>query len=99
MKRTVLILLSFALALGAVAAQRPPAWTPQAVAIFADVANPGAPGCAIAVYRDGGIVYERGYGIADLEHECLWMVWACRDRSLDTESDKKNSRASCAIAF
>jgi CubicO group peptidase (beta-lactamase class C family) len=70
MKRTVLVLLSFALALGAgVAAQRPPAWAPQADAIFADVADPGAAGCAMAVYRDGRIVYERGYGIADLEHD------------------------------
>ena len=70
MKRTVLVLLSFALALGAgVAAQRPPAWAPQADAIFADVADPGAAGCAMAVYRDGRIAYERGYGIADLEHD------------------------------
>src|SRR2546427_13097547 len=70
MKRTVLVLLSFALALGAgVAAQRPPAWAPPADAIFSDVADPGAAGCAMAVYRDGPIAYERGYGIADLQHD------------------------------
>jgi CubicO group peptidase (beta-lactamase class C family) len=28
-----------------------------------------SPGCALAVFNDGKIVYERGYGMADLEHE------------------------------
>ncbi|HWM94784.1 MAG TPA: serine hydrolase domain-containing protein [Thermoanaerobaculia bacterium] len=36
-------------------------------AVFADL-SPGSPGCALAVSRDGVIVYERGYGTADLEH-------------------------------
>ena len=70
MKRTLLVVLSVAIALGAgVSAQHPPAWAPQADAVFADVARPDAPGCALAVYRDGRIAYERGYGIADLEHD------------------------------
>src|SRR5207247_8814528 len=34
-----------------------------------DVARPETPGCALAVYRDGRIAYERGYGLADLEHD------------------------------
>src|SRR5688572_10928636 len=29
----------------------------------------GSPGCALGVFRDGTIVYERGYGLADLEHD------------------------------
>jgi CubicO group peptidase (beta-lactamase class C family) len=36
--------------------------------IFADVAGPLTPGCALSVMRDGGPVYERGYGMANLEY-------------------------------
>ncbi|HUF30246.1 MAG TPA: serine hydrolase [Gemmatimonadaceae bacterium] len=36
--------------------------------IYADLARPGHPGCAVAVVRDGEIVHERGYGTAHLEH-------------------------------
>jgi CubicO group peptidase (beta-lactamase class C family) len=35
--------------------------------VFADVAKPGSPGCALAVARAGGIIYEKGYGLADIE--------------------------------
>src|SRR5690348_3934920 len=35
--------------------------------IFADVAKPGSPGCALAVARDGKTIYEKGYGLANLE--------------------------------
>jgi CubicO group peptidase (beta-lactamase class C family) len=35
--------------------------------VFADYAKPGSPGCAIAVARDGRIVYEKGYGYANLD--------------------------------
>jgi CubicO group peptidase (beta-lactamase class C family) len=69
-KRLVLLAAALALASSAaVRAQRPPAWAAQADAIFADVATPDAPGCALAVFRDGHIAYERGYGLADLEHD------------------------------
>lgn len=37
-------------------------------AVFADFAKPGSPGCSLAVIRDGGIVYEKGYGLASVEH-------------------------------
>ncbi|MBZ5539139.1 MAG: serine hydrolase [Acidobacteriia bacterium] len=36
-------------------------------AVFADVAKPGSPGCALGVYREGKMIYARGYGLADLE--------------------------------
>jgi len=29
----------------------------------------GRPGCALAIVRDGEIVYSKGYGMADLEHD------------------------------
>jgi CubicO group peptidase (beta-lactamase class C family) len=35
--------------------------------IFADMAKPGSPGCALAVSRDGKLIYEKGYGFANLE--------------------------------
>jgi CubicO group peptidase (beta-lactamase class C family) len=36
--------------------------------IFADVNLPTAPGCAVSVMRDGSPIYERGYGMANLEY-------------------------------
>jgi CubicO group peptidase (beta-lactamase class C family) len=36
--------------------------------VFADWDKPDSPGCAVAVMRAGKIVYERGYGMADLDH-------------------------------
>ncbi len=35
--------------------------------IFADLAKPGSPGCALGVYRNGNIIYAKGYGMANLE--------------------------------
>lgn len=35
--------------------------------IFADLAKPGSPGCALGVYRDAKIIYAKGYGLANLE--------------------------------
>src|SRR6201987_724326 len=35
--------------------------------VFADVAKPGSPGCALAVARGGRIIYENGYGLANIE--------------------------------
>ena len=30
-----------------------------------------SPGCALAVIQDGRIVYQRGYGMADLDHDTI----------------------------
>ena len=49
------------------AAQPQSPWTTRVDAVFADVATNGSPGCAVAVFRDGRIAYEHGYGMADLE--------------------------------
>ena len=35
--------------------------------VFSDLAKPGSPGCALGVYRDGKIIYAKGYGLANLE--------------------------------
>ncbi len=37
--------------------------------IFASWANPDTPGCAIAIIKDGEIIYKRGYGMANLEND------------------------------
>ncbi len=37
--------------------------------IFAQYDKPDSPGCALAVIKDGQIVYKRGYGMADLDHD------------------------------
>ena len=44
------------------------AWTEQLDLLFAAWDRPDSPGCALAVYREGEIVYQRGYGMAHLEH-------------------------------
>jgi CubicO group peptidase (beta-lactamase class C family) len=35
--------------------------------IFSDLTKAGSPGCALAVARDGKILYEKGYGLANIE--------------------------------
>jgi CubicO group peptidase (beta-lactamase class C family) len=37
--------------------------------LFAAWDKPTSPGCALSVMKDGHIVYERGYGMADLDHD------------------------------
>lgn len=37
--------------------------------LFEKWSRPNAPGCALAVMKDGQIVYRKGYGMADLDHE------------------------------
>jgi CubicO group peptidase (beta-lactamase class C family) len=37
-------------------------------AIFAQYDKPDSPGCALGVIKDGKLVYTRGYGMANLEH-------------------------------
>src|ERR1700719_3975713 len=34
---------------------------------FGDLAKAGSPGCALGVYRDGKIIYAKGYGLANIE--------------------------------
>ncbi len=40
---------------------------PRIDAVFARIDRTDAPGCALGVYRDGTMLYARGYGLADLE--------------------------------
>lgn len=45
-----------------------PAMAPRIDAIFADYAKPGSPGCALALYERGRVLYQKGYGLASVEH-------------------------------
>ena len=44
------------------------AW-PEVDTVFADLDRRDSPGCAVAIFQDGKITYERGYGMASLEHD------------------------------
>lgn len=35
--------------------------------VFGDLTKTGSPGCALGVYRDGKIIYAKGYGLANIE--------------------------------
>jgi CubicO group peptidase (beta-lactamase class C family) len=69
--RLWMVALTAWLALGATSAARangPEEKTSAAVdAVFTQYAMAGSPGCALGVYRDGKIVYSKGYGLANLE--------------------------------
>ena len=54
-------------ALGAAPNPVPPDTTAKVDAVFAAYDHSDSPGCALAVIQDGSIVYERGYGMANLE--------------------------------
>jgi CubicO group peptidase (beta-lactamase class C family) len=45
-----------------------PAMASRIDAIFADYAKPGSPGCALALYERGRVLYQKGYGLASIEH-------------------------------
>ena len=42
---------------------------PAVDALFASWDTPGSPGCALAVARDGALVYTRGHGYANLDYD------------------------------
>ena len=49
-------------------AQEPPRASNASIdELFAQWNKPGSPGCAVGISRNGELVYERGYGVANLE--------------------------------
>ena len=60
--------LLFATLAGASAAAAQPAADPRVDVHFARAVFPDSTGCAVAVMRDGRLLYTRGYGTANLEH-------------------------------
>jgi CubicO group peptidase (beta-lactamase class C family) len=63
-----LLMLPFSSAINADAVFDP-AMVPRIDAIFAEYTKPGSPGCAFALYERGRVLYEKGYGLASVEHE------------------------------
>jgi CubicO group peptidase (beta-lactamase class C family) len=45
-----------------------PVWAAEIDRIFASWDHPDTPGCAVGIFKDGRLVYDRGFGSADLEH-------------------------------
>ena len=46
-----------------------PSWKQQVDGLFAAWDRPDSPGCALEVVHDGKLVYQKGYGRANLEHD------------------------------
>jgi CubicO group peptidase (beta-lactamase class C family) len=73
LRRNFLIVVA-ATSLGLVAASAAPLDSPsdgdyRVDRWFGTWDKPTSPGCALAVMKDGRIVYKRGYGMADLDHD------------------------------
>lgn len=66
MRRVPLLFIALA-ALAAAPASAPPDTKTRVDAVFQEYDRSDSPGCALGVYRDGGIAYARGYGMANLE--------------------------------
>jgi len=45
-----------------------PSWALAIDKVFSAWDRPDSPGCAVGLFKDGRIVYEKGFGSADLEH-------------------------------
>jgi CubicO group peptidase (beta-lactamase class C family) len=54
---------------GGAKAEEPGGESDRVDRLFADWDKPTSPGCAMAAMRDGRTIYERGYGMADLDHD------------------------------
>jgi len=70
MRSRFLLAALFLLVAVAAAAQTAPeaSVTARVDELFRKMDTTVTPGCALAVMKDGHIVYERGYGMADLDH-------------------------------
>ncbi|RPJ84392.1 MAG: class A beta-lactamase-related serine hydrolase, partial [Acidobacteria bacterium] len=71
--RSCLVVALLLSAPGAARAQDP--WSAGLAArvdkLFERMDKPTSPGCALAVVRDGRVVYTRGYGMANLDHDIV----------------------------
>lgn len=63
----VLIFFGLTFSICACAQTAPPAANASVDKVFADLQKPGSPGCALGVYRDGKMLYSKGYGLASVE--------------------------------
>ena len=61
--------------------------------IFAPWNKDDSPGCAVAIFQNGQILYQRGYGMADLESQ----VPIDKETVFDIGSMSKQFTAACII--
>ncbi len=64
----ILMLSCLTLASTPIADENPAEITKKVDALFAQYDKPNSPGCALGVIREGRLIYARGYGFANLEH-------------------------------
>ncbi len=64
-----LIVLLFTARVGLSQVENPSKAVDPVDQVFAKWSNTNSPGCAIAVIQDGKIIHQKGYGMADLEHD------------------------------
>ncbi len=65
----------------------------QVDSLILPLIKPGGPGCVVAVIRDGRIVFERGYGLANLE----WNIPNSPGTVFQLASVSKQFTAACAL--
>jgi CubicO group peptidase (beta-lactamase class C family) len=66
----LILIISLSLSVTAKAQnQTPENVTARVDKVFAQWDKPDSPGCALAVIKDGNIIYKRGYGIANLDYD------------------------------
>jgi CubicO group peptidase (beta-lactamase class C family) len=65
----LVLLVPFAVAQSKDEGPQPDSVNARVDKLFALWDKPESPGCSLAVIRDGSIIYKRGYGAADLDHD------------------------------
>ena len=68
MKNKIFCALFFTFLFHFVNAQLTDSLSKKIDAVFADYNEANSPGCALAILKDGKIIYEKGYGISNLEY-------------------------------
>src|SRR5689334_14896402 len=63
----LMLVLIFLMSQAAYADPTPDALTARVDEVFAEWNETNAPGCGVAVSRNGTLIYERGFGMANLE--------------------------------
>jgi CubicO group peptidase (beta-lactamase class C family) len=67
--------------------------TTQVDELFAQWDKPDSPGCALAIAQNGEIIYQRGYGMANLEYD----IPISSDSVFDIGSNSKQFTAMCIV--
>jgi CubicO group peptidase (beta-lactamase class C family) len=68
MKMKILLVLLYPFLFNIVNAQLTDSLTKKVDAVFSEYDKPDSPGCALAILKDGKILYKKGYGISNLEY-------------------------------